>query len=69
MNEKICVVCQDFPVFHTIQIIEGGKEKVQYLCSTHFQEIEDPKRFFSILDTHEIQIPPEEVLYTEVFSD
>lgn len=69
MNEKVCIVCQDFPVFHTIQIIEEGQEKTQYLCSEHFQQIEDPKRFFSLLESHEIRIPSEEMLYTEVLLD
>lgn len=69
MNEKACIVCQDFPVFHTIRIVEDGREKIQYLCSEHFRQIEDPRRFFSLLGTHEIEIPPEEALYTEFFSD
>lgn len=69
MNEKVCVVCQDFPVFHRIVIVEEGKEKEQYLCSEHFREIEDPRRFFSLLSSDEVQIPPEEALYTEFFSD
>lgn len=69
MNEKCCIVCQDFPVFHKIQIVENGVEKIQYLCAEHFSQIEDPRRFFSLLDSHEVQIPPEEILYTEFFSD
>lgn len=69
MNEKTCVVCQDFPVFHKIQITTGDGEKTQYLCSVHFQEVEDPKKFFSLLESNEIPIPPDEVLYTEFFSD
>ena len=70
MNEKVCMVCQDFPVFHKIQIVEEGRETIQYLCSEHFQEIEDPRKFFSLLQTDtDIRIPSEEVLYTEFFSD
>lgn len=70
MNEKVCIVCQDFPVFHKIQILEDGKEKVQYLCSEHFREIEDPRKFFSLLNMENIHnLPPEEALYTEFFSD
>ncbi len=69
MNEKRCIVCQDFPVFHKIQIIADGQEKIQYLCTEHFGQIQDPKRFFSLLTSHEMQIPPEEILYTEIFSD
>lgn len=69
MNQKACIVCQDFPAFHTIQIVDEGKERTEYLCSEHYKEVEDPKRFFSLLDSDAIQLPTEETLYLEFFSD
>ena len=68
MNERICVVCQDYPAFHVIQVsTDDGAEYTHYLCQEHYQQIEDPKRFFSILDH---QFPQEDFFISnEIFSD
>lgn len=69
MNQNQCTVCKMLPAPHIFKIMEAGKEKVQYLCSEHFLEIDDPKRFFSILE--DINLAQEETftLSSEIFSD
>lgn len=59
MIDKACVLCQDFPALHKITITEGEKVTTHYLCNIHYQEVKDPKRFFSLLDS--IDIPHEEL--------
>lgn len=58
MIDKECIVCQDFPALHKVTITEGDTVSTHYLCATHFQEVQDPRKFFSMLDT--IPVPHQE---------
>jgi len=50
MIDKACIVCGEFPALHKITLTRNDQLITHYLCSVHFQDIQDPKRFFSILD-------------------
>ena len=58
MIDKACVLCQDFPALHKITITDGDNVIVHYLCSNHFQEVKDSRKFFSLLET--VNLPQQE---------
>lgn len=51
MKDRECIVCQEFPALHKVTITEGDTVTTHYLCGIHFQEVQDTKKFFSMLDS------------------
>lgn len=51
MLDRECIVCQEFPALHKVTITQGDTMTTHYLCTAHFQEIQDTRKFFSMLDT------------------
>ena len=58
MIDKACILCEDFPALHKITITNGDTVTVHYLCTLHFQEVKDSRRFFSLLDN--VDVPHQE---------
>lgn len=50
MFDRQCEVCQEYIATHTITFFIANKEQQHFLCDDHYQEMESPKRFISLLD-------------------
>ena len=51
MFDHTCIQCNDSPALHRITITREDRIAIQYVCSYHYQQVEDPKKFFSLLET------------------
>lgn len=66
MMDRVCEVCQEYLASHMITLYVGNREQNHYLCDDHYQEMENPRRFISLLD---YPIPEEDTLLKEIYPD
>lgn len=66
MFDKVCEVCQEYIATHIITIYIKDKEQQHYLCDDHYQEMENPRRFISMLD---FPITEEDSLLKDIYPD
>ncbi len=50
MMDHICEVCQEYIATHIVTVYSPTKSCDHYLCDDHYDQMENPRRFLSLLD-------------------
>lgn len=66
MMDHTCEVCKEYLATHMITIYVGDHEQDHYLCDEHYQQMENPRRFISLLD---YPVTEEDSLIKEIYPD
>lgn len=50
MMDRLCDICQEYTATHQIAVYSPTKSCSHYLCDFDYQQMDNPRRFLSLLD-------------------
>lgn len=48
--DHLCEVCQEYIATHVVTVFSPTKAYDHYLCDDHYEQMDNPRRFLSLLD-------------------